>query len=130
MRVLRKGASAMTNSPLVTCWRTWSGKASDRAEALRVMRRGAAAITNRSLAFGWRQWVAVATDAAAALSGTDRLRVDDTAELSLLLAEGLAGLSEKHPDVPVTLGARHGLVDAALAAVDDPLAGVKNMFSR
>ncbi|WP_370291618.1 universal stress protein [Nocardioides sp.] len=57
-----------------------------------------------------------AWDAAAALSGTDRLRVADTEELSLLLAEGIAGLSEKHPDVSVTLGARHGLVDAALAA--------------
>lgn len=40
-------------------------------------------------------------------------------ELRVLLAESVAGLREQHPDVPVTLGVDHGLVDAALAVTAD-----------
>lgn len=38
-------------------------------------------------------------------------------ELRRLLAESAAGLSEKYPDVPVTLRLAHGLVDQALSAL-------------
>jgi len=41
------------------------------------------------------------------------------ADLRLLLSESIAGLSEKYPDVEVTLRLTHGLVDEGLAAIAD-----------
>jgi len=60
-------------------------------------------------------------DVAAAVSGVQE--VDETVEaaqdLRLLLSESIAGLSEKYPDVKVTLRLAHGLADEGLAHMAD-----------
>ncbi|HET9422911.1 MAG TPA: universal stress protein [Nocardioides sp.] len=44
---------------------------------------------------------------------------ESQADLRILLSESIAGLSEKYPDVEVTLRLTHGLVDEGLAALTD-----------
>jgi nucleotide-binding universal stress UspA family protein len=44
---------------------------------------------------------------------------ESQADLRLLLSESIAGLSEKYPDVEVTLRLTHGLVDEGLAAITE-----------
>ena len=59
-------------------------------------------------------------DAAAAAAGYRKpagavLDDGDLEDLRQLLAESVAGFTERYPDVPVTLSVRHGLVDEALS---------------
>ena len=44
---------------------------------------------------------------------------ESQSDLRLLLSESVAGLSEKYPDVEVSLRLAHGLVDEGLAAISD-----------
>jgi nucleotide-binding universal stress UspA family protein len=61
-------------------------------------------------------WDAAAV-AAAVHSGRVSTPEDGALEdLRAVLAESVAGLSAQYPDVPVTLGIRHGLVDAVLTS--------------
>ncbi|GAA3646024.1 universal stress protein [Nocardioides ginsengisoli] len=58
-------------------------------------------------------------DVVAAVAGLRNVRVDDLDlgegdDAHLLLAESVAGFSEKYPDVPVALRVTHGLVDEVL----------------
>ncbi|MET0524747.1 MAG: universal stress protein [Nocardioides sp.] len=63
-------------------------------------------------------------DAAAAAEGVAELprgeeSPESQADLRLLLSQSIAGLSEKYPDVEVTLRLTHGLVDEGLAAMTE-----------
>jgi len=59
-------------------------------------------------------WDVVAAAAGFREASGDILDEPDLEEERLLLAESVAGLREKYPDVPVSLLMRHGLVDEAL----------------
>jgi nucleotide-binding universal stress UspA family protein len=66
-------------------------------------------------------------DAAAAVAAVDELPQgnegpDAQADLRLLLSESVAGLSEKYPDVEVSLRLAHGLVDEGLPTLADQAA--------
>jgi nucleotide-binding universal stress UspA family protein len=61
-------------------------------------------------------------DVVAAVAGMRNVRVEDLDlgegdDAHLLLAESVAGFSEKYPDVPVTLRVTHGLVDDVLGGL-------------
>jgi nucleotide-binding universal stress UspA family protein len=63
-------------------------------------------------------------DVSAAAEGVEELprgeeSPESQADLRLLLSESIAGLSEKYPDVQVTLRLTHGLVDEGLAAITE-----------
>jgi nucleotide-binding universal stress UspA family protein len=63
-------------------------------------------------------------DVAAAADDVEELPRGETspesqADLRLLMSESIAGLSEKYPDVDVTLRLTHGLVDEGLAAITE-----------
>ncbi len=60
-------------------------------------------------------------DVVAAVSGVQEVEQTGEAaeDLRLLLSESIAGLSEKYPDVNVTLRLAHGLADEALAHMAD-----------
>lgn len=60
-------------------------------------------------------WDVVAAVARYRGMSKEDLNRDELQQLHVLLSESVAGLSEKYPDVPVSLQLRHGLVDEALS---------------
>lgn len=59
-------------------------------------------------------------DVVAAVAGPQFADSAEAQDLHLLLSESVAGLSEKFPDVPVTLRLAHGLVDECLTGGSRP----------
>ena len=61
-------------------------------------------------------------DVVAAVAGVGEVEQSESTDqdLRLLLSESVAGLSEKYPDVDVTLKLAHGLADEALAHMSEP----------
>ena len=60
-------------------------------------------------------WDAVVAAAGVRQTAVPALASSEVAQLRLVLAETVAGFSEKYPDVPVTLTLKHGLVDEVLS---------------